>query len=394
MNGLERLRRQSGGPGIGHELRSIRVIACPASAARRRSSSAPWCATARARWGCQSSSATRSLYQLDQHRTCARAGRRSHPGAPNRRWMAGPGMIEKPRMPRLRSTTVTAAPTTMTGFADLGLRRRAAQRADRPRLRGADADPARGDPAAARGPRPARPGRHRHRQDGRVRAAAPAAARRGDRRRPAPVGAGPRAHPRAGHAGLRGGPPLRPRPRRARAADLRRRSRSAGSCGRSSAASTSSSPRPGRALDHIGRGTLRLDERRDRRARRGRRDARHGLRRGHRGDPRRDARRRGRPCCSRRRCRRGSTRIARRHLSDPVRIEIGRETAAPGEAPLVRQTAYVVPARAQAGRARPGARRRGARPRRSSSAAPATRSTSSPRRSTAAATAPRRCTAA
>ncbi|MFJ2028255.1 DEAD/DEAH box helicase [Streptosporangium sp. NPDC087985] len=35
--------------------------------------------------------------------------------------------------------------------------------------------------------------------------------------------------------------------------------------------------------------------------------------------------------------------IARRHLSDPVRIEIGRDTTAPGEAPLVRQVAYIVP---------------------------------------------------
>ena len=35
-------------------------------------------------------------------------------------------------------------------------------------------------------------------------------------------------------------------------------------------------------------------------------------------------------------------RIARRHLSDPVRIEIRREQAEPGEAPKVRQSAYVV----------------------------------------------------
>ena len=35
--------------------------------------------------------------------------------------------------------------------------------------------------------------------------------------------------------------------------------------------------------------------------------------------------------------------IAERHLRDPVRIELGREDDAPGEAPLVRQTAYVVP---------------------------------------------------
>jgi len=35
--------------------------------------------------------------------------------------------------------------------------------------------------------------------------------------------------------------------------------------------------------------------------------------------------------------------LARRHLNDPVRITIGREQAEPGEAPRVRQTAYVVP---------------------------------------------------
>ncbi|MEA2254605.1 MAG: ATP-dependent helicase DeaD [Solirubrobacteraceae bacterium] len=34
--------------------------------------------------------------------------------------------------------------------------------------------------------------------------------------------------------------------------------------------------------------------------------------------------------------------MARRHLRDPVRIEIGRDATAPGEGPLVRQTAYVV----------------------------------------------------
>ncbi len=35
--------------------------------------------------------------------------------------------------------------------------------------------------------------------------------------------------------------------------------------------------------------------------------------------------------------------LARRHLTDPVRINIGRERTEPGEAPRVRQTAYVVP---------------------------------------------------
>src|SRR6185369_9476803 len=34
--------------------------------------------------------------------------------------------------------------------------------------------------------------------------------------------------------------------------------------------------------------------------------------------------------------------MARPHLTDPVRIEIARQTPAGGEAPLVRQTAYVV----------------------------------------------------
>jgi ATP-dependent RNA helicase DeaD len=37
--------------------------------------------------------------------------------------------------------------------------------------------------------------------------------------------------------------------------------------------------------------------------------------------------------------------LARSHLRDPVGIEIGRAVAEPGEAPLVRETAYVVPAR-------------------------------------------------
>jgi ATP-dependent RNA helicase DeaD len=35
--------------------------------------------------------------------------------------------------------------------------------------------------------------------------------------------------------------------------------------------------------------------------------------------------------------------IARRHLREPVRIEIAREAVEPGEAPRVRQTAYIVP---------------------------------------------------
>ena len=80
--------------------------------------------------------------------------------------------------------------------------------------------------------------------------------------------------------------------------------------------------------------------------------------------------------------------------SDPVRIAIGRERRAPGDG------AAGPPDRLHRRRARTSPRRSAAcstsrrRPPRSSSAARATRSTSSPRRSTAAATAPRRCTAA
>ena len=49
----------------------------------------------------------------------------------------------------------------------------------------------------------------------------------------------------------------------------------------------------------------------------------------------------GRPCCSRRRCRRASTAWSGRHLTDPVTVRIDRERGA-GAAPRVRQTAYIV----------------------------------------------------
>src|SRR5690606_31020345 len=35
--------------------------------------------------------------------------------------------------------------------------------------------------------------------------------------------------------------------------------------------------------------------------------------------------------------------IARRHLTEPVKIEVGREPVPSGELPKVRQTAYIVP---------------------------------------------------
>ena len=168
-------------------------------------------------------------------------------------------------------------------FADLGLRPELETVLDRARLRGADADPAAGDPAAARRPRPGRPGGDRHRQDRRLRAAAAAPAARG-RPRQAALGAGPGADPRAGGPGERGDRPLRRRPRGTGAHRLRRpadRRAAAGAPegrrrGRRDARSRDRPPRPRLAVARRppGRGPGR-----------GRRDVRHGLRRRHRGDP-------------------------------------------------------------------------------------------------------------
>jgi ATP-dependent RNA helicase DeaD len=98
---------------------------------------------------------------------------------------------------------------------------------------------------------------------------------------------------------------------------------------------------PGRALDHIGRGTLRLGDVRtvvldeaDEMLDMGfaedieailaeTPDARQTVLFSATMPPRIDA-------------------IARRHLRDPIRIQMGREASAPGEIPLVRQSAYVV----------------------------------------------------
>ena len=140
--------------------------------------------------------------------------------------------------------------------------------------------------------------RHRRRRDDKFvqahRAAADARAGAAGRRR---AGADLRTHrEHHGRAGLRrraDGPPDR-------AAARRRADRRAA---RRAACSTT-----------CGRGTLRPRPRALRRARRVRRDAVDGLPGGHRGDPRAHARRRGRRCCSRRRCPRGSSAIARRYL--------------------------------------------------------------------------------
>ena len=155
----------------------------------------------------------------------------------------------------------------------------------RPRLRGADADPEPGDSAAARGARPARPGRHRYRQDRRVCAAAAAAGagRAPQDRAPGRAGAG--ADARTRDAGRRSTAQLRREAGRGRAADLRRRGvRTAGTgaearraCGGGHAGPRARSHPPRHAEpERAGR----------RRAGRSRRDARHGFRRGHRSDPR------------------------------------------------------------------------------------------------------------
>ena len=186
----------------------------------------------------------------------------------------------------------------------------------------------------------ARAGRDRHRQDRRLRAAAPAAPR--DRplaaRRSALVLVPTRelavqvsqALHRYGRAH-----------RRARDADLRRPADHPPARRAASAASTSSSPRPA-ARSTTSPAAPQARRAADGRARRGRRDARHGLRRGPRGDLRRHARRRARPCSSARRCRRGSSRWRAARLRDPERITIDREPAPTDGAPLVRQSAYVV----------------------------------------------------
>ena len=229
-----------------------------------------------------------------------------------------------------------------TSFADLGLRSELLEALSglgyeepTPIQRG-------GDPAAARrAPGPARAGRHRDGQDGGVRPAGAAATARG-RARERAGGPGPRAHARAGRPGLAGVPPLRPRAGRTRAADLRRAAdrpaaQGARARGRRRGRHAGPGAGPHRARDPApARGH-------DRRARRGGRDARHGLRRRHRGDPAGDPAGASDGAVLRDAAapHRGASRAAT--SSDPVRIEMGRETGQPpGVPPLVRQSAYLV----------------------------------------------------
>jgi ATP-dependent RNA helicase DeaD len=273
------------------------------------------------------------------------------------------------------------------GFDSLNLRPELLSRA--PRLRGAHADPARGHPAAARGPRPPRPGRHRHRQDGGVRAADPRAVTRRPGGEPLALVLVPTRelamqvseaiHKYGRDLGAQVVPIYGGQPIHRQLQALR------------SAASTSWSPR------RAGRSTTSSAARcrstgRDRRARRGRRDARHGLRR--RLEAILDARPTTRqtvlfsatmppriarsprstcatPCASRSPREQNSPARRRGSARPPTSCRAAHKAAALGrildvEAPTAR----------------------------SCSAARAIEVDSSPRRSTAAATAPRACTAA
>ena len=235
------------------------------------------------------------------------------------------------------------------------------RRSTAPRLRGADADPARGDPAAARraatcsARRPPAPARRRRSRCRCCSGSPPATAARGRRRwcwcRPASW----RCRCREAVA------PLRPRPRRPGAADLRRPADRPPAAARSQRGVDVVVATPGRALDHLGRGTLTLD----------------------------DAR--GRSCSTRptrcstwaspRTSRRSSTAtpaerqtvlfsatmppridgIARRHLTRPgADRRSPREPAAAGRGAAGAPDRLRRRPRAQARRARPGPRRRGA----------------------------------
>ena len=77
---------------------------------------------------------------------------------------------------------------------------------------------------------------------------------------------------------------------------------------------------PGRVLDHLGRGSLRLGRGAHGGARRGRRDARHGLRRRHRVDPRTRLPDERQTLLFSATMPPRITGIAKRYLRDPVRI--------------------------------------------------------------------------
>ena len=136
---------------------------------------------------------------------------------------------------------------------------------------------------------------------------------------------------------------------------------------------------PGRAVDHLKRGSLRFDAVQRRHPRRGRRDARHGLRRGPRDDPGGDAR----PTARRRSSRRRSRRPSRASPSATCATRPGSRST-PRSAPATARPASARSPTSCAGttswpRCAASSTSR-TRPRRSSSRGPAARSTTWPRR--------------
>ncbi len=136
-------------------------------------------------------------------------------------------------------------------------------------------------------PRRGRSGRHRHRQDRRLRAPTAAAHHRGGSGTRPDQRLHPGSHPRAGDAGGRGGPQVREGPRPERRAAVWR-------CGHGSADPRPEARRRRRGGDSRSSPgsppTAGAEARRGSHAdpRRGGRDARHGIRRRPRGDPERD----------------------------------------------------------------------------------------------------------
>ena len=281
-------------------------------------------------------------------------------------------------------TTRSAEPEPTPGFAALGLDPALVAALAALGYEEPTPDSARGDPAAARRPRRARPGRDRHGQDRRVRAPDAAA-----HRRPTPT---PRARTRAlilvptrelamqvAEAVHRYGKVAR-HPRAARSTAARRWS---SSCARSSAASTSSSRRPAaRSTTSAARRCGSTPCRWSCSTRPTRCSTWASPRISRRSSTRRP--RSGRPRSSPRRCRRASPTIANTHLQESgARRASPARRCAPGEAPRVRaDRLHRRSARTRSPRSVACSTWR-ARRRRSSSAARAPRSTSSPRRSTA-----------
>ena len=196
-------------------------------------------------------------------------------------------------------------------------------------------------PPLIAGQRRARPGRDRHGQDRRVRPADPAPHRRVGRRRPGRSRPDSRSDARAGDAGCRGGAPLWTSARRRAYCRSTVASRCSSSCARSSAASTSSSRRRDvRSITSVVARSRSIPSRWSCSTK-----------------PTRCS-----TWASRKISRQFSTRfrderqtalfsatmaapiraIASRHLREPVLVTIAREVVAPGEAPRVREVAFVV----------------------------------------------------